>query len=110
MVPWLATLSWPCLSGQRASPLQQRLSLPSVVGLQCALKAPLGLPVRAALRRPAAAAAAAPRRVVLVGAAAPAVGMPACPPKVGHLSDEERKELAEQFGFRSIGKGALLGW
>lgn len=30
--------------------------------------------------------------------------LPDCPPRVGYLSDEERKELATQFGFRSIGK------
>ncbi len=84
--------------------MHKRLSFPPFGRLQCALKASLGLPVRAVLRRPAATAA--PRRSVLAGAAAPAVGMPACPPQVGYLSDEERKELAEQFGFRSIGKGA----
>jgi hypothetical protein len=41
---------------------------------------------------------------VVVRTAMPAIGLPACPPQVGQLSDEERASLAEQFGFRSIGK------
>jgi omega-6 fatty acid desaturase (delta-12 desaturase) len=37
-------------------------------------------------------------------AAAADVSTISCPPNVGHLSDAERKALAEKFGYRSIGK------
>ena len=53
-----------------------------------------GVRVAAPLRRQA---------VVVHTAAVPLVGI-SCPPQVGQLSDDERKALAEKFGFRSIGK------
>ena len=53
-----------------------------------------GVRVAAPLRRQA---------VVVHTAAVPLVGI-SCPPQVGQLGDDERKALAEKFGFRSIGK------
>ncbi|EFN51858.1 hypothetical protein CHLNCDRAFT_37265 [Chlorella variabilis] len=57
-------------------------------------------------RRPGAPALPTRRRHLTVRKAASAVdvGLAPCPPQVGQLSDDQRQELAKQFGFRSIGK------